>query len=135
MLAVPRVKGFALSMKKWFEFAVSDITPITWNEKLLGNLVIPDEEKQLLLALVAYTAKEGDGGFDDFIEGKGIANRPLFSSRLPICSGICNLVLTSWNLGKGLILLLAGPPGVGKTLTAESSTSIQEQLCQFETDC
>lgn len=65
-------------MKKWFEFAVSDITPITWNEKLLGNLVIPDEEKQLLLALVAHTAKEEDGGFDDFIEGKGIINRPMF---------------------------------------------------------
>lgn len=78
MLAVPRVKGFALSMKKWFEFTVSDITPVTWNEKLLGNLVIPDEEKQLLLALVAHTAKEEDGGFDDFIEGKGIENQPTF---------------------------------------------------------
>ncbi|RSL69959.1 hypothetical protein CEP54_002036 [Fusarium duplospermum] len=92
MLAVPHVKGFAISTKKWFEFAVSDVTPIAWNEKLLGNLVIPDEEKQLLLALVAHTVKQEGGGFDDFIEGKG----------------------------KGLILLLAGPPGVGKTLTAES---------------
>lgn len=72
MLAVPCVKGFALNMKKWFEFSVNDITPITWNEKLLGNLVIPDEEKQLLLALVAHTAKEDVGGFDDFIEGKGM---------------------------------------------------------------
>lgn len=78
MLAVPRVKGFALSMKNWFEFAVSDITPITWNEKLLGNLVIPSEEKQLLLALVAHTAKEEDGGFDDFIEGKGIGTDRYF---------------------------------------------------------
>ncbi|KAL6359665.1 hypothetical protein LRP88_07086 [Fusarium phalaenopsidis] len=80
MLAIPRVKGFALSMKKWFEFAVSDIAPITWNEKLLGNLVIPDEEKQLLLALVAHTAKEEDGGFDDFIEGKVAEElkRPLY---------------------------------------------------------
>ncbi|KAJ4326671.1 hypothetical protein N0V84_002896 [Fusarium piperis] len=79
-LEIPRVKGFALSMKKWFEFAVSDITPITWNEKLLGNLVIPDEEKQLLLALVAHTVKQEDGGFDDFIEGKVAEElkRPLY---------------------------------------------------------
>ncbi|KAM0425258.1 hypothetical protein ACHAPT_009576 [Fusarium lateritium] len=97
MLAVPRVRGLALNRKGWFKFAVSGITPVVWNEKLLGNLVIHEEEKRLLLALVAHTVKKEDKGFDDFVEGKG----------------------------KGLILLLAGPPGVGKTLTAES---IAEEL-------
>ena len=72
MLAVPRVRGFALNSKEWFKFAVSDITPIVWNEKLLGNLVIQEQEKRLLLALVAHTVKQEDEGFDDFIEGKGM---------------------------------------------------------------
>ncbi|KAI1086293.1 P-loop containing nucleoside triphosphate hydrolase protein [Rostrohypoxylon terebratum] len=49
----------------------------------------------MLLALVEYSVENKDGGFDDFLKGKG------------------------------LITLLAGPPGVGKTLTAES---IAEEL-------
>ncbi|KAF5012012.1 hypothetical protein FDECE_1907 [Fusarium decemcellulare] len=92
LLAVPQVRGFALKAKQWYKFAVNDITPVVWNEQLLGNLVIQEQEKRLLLALVSHTVKQKDEGFDDFVEGKG----------------------------KGLILLLAGPPGVGKTLTAES---------------
>ncbi|KAJ3544960.1 hypothetical protein NM208_g2762 [Fusarium decemcellulare] len=81
LLAVPKVRGFALKAKQWYEFAVNDITLVVWNEQLLGNLVIQEQEKRLLLALVSHTVKQKDEGFDDFVEGKG----------------------------KGLILLLAGP--------------------------
>ncbi|KAI0117294.1 P-loop containing nucleoside triphosphate hydrolase protein [Daldinia grandis] len=92
ILTVPRVRGFALSSKEWYKFDVTDITPATWNSRLLENLVLQKEEKEMLLALVAQSTDPRNDEFDDFFEGKG----------------------------KGLIMLLAGPPGVGKTLTAES---------------
>ncbi|KAI1379950.1 P-loop containing nucleoside triphosphate hydrolase protein [Hypoxylon crocopeplum] len=97
MLAPPKVKGFAISSKAWYKFNVNDISPVVWNDRFLGNLVIPEQEKEMLLALVTHAAEGKIGGFDDFLEGKG----------------------------KGLIVLLAGPPGVGKTLTVES---IAEEL-------
>ncbi|KAI1444641.1 P-loop containing nucleoside triphosphate hydrolase protein [Annulohypoxylon stygium] len=92
MLTRPRVAGFAISGKGWYKFNVTDISPVAWNDNLLQNLVIQNQEKEMLLALVSQTMESGDEGFDDFFKGKG----------------------------KGLVLLLAGPPGVGKTLTAES---------------
>ncbi|XDG01819.1 hypothetical protein ABKA04_001434 [Annulohypoxylon sp. FPYF3050] len=92
MLTRPRVAGFAISGKEWYKFNVTDISPVAWNDNLLQNLVIQNQEKEMLLALVSQTMESGDEGFDDFFKGKG----------------------------KGLVLLLAGPPGVGKTLTAES---------------
>jgi Mrp family chromosome partitioning ATPase len=54
-------------------------------------LVAPPEQKELILAFAEAQAKNRTG-FDDVIRDKG----------------------------KGLIMLLSGPPGVGKTLTAES---------------
>ncbi|KAI3572061.1 P-loop containing nucleoside triphosphate hydrolase protein [Fusarium oxysporum f. sp. albedinis] len=92
IIAVPYVRGFALKSKAWHKFDINNISPVAWNEKLLGNLVIQEQEKRLLLALVRDQGSPEDEKFDDFIEDKG----------------------------KGLILLLAGPPGVGKTLTAET---------------
>lgn len=78
LLARPRVKGFALESKQFHKFYISGIGPISWNDKLLGNLVIEEHEKQLLLALVAQNMEKADGGFDDFVEGKGI-----YISKLP----------------------------------------------------
>ncbi|KAG8158829.1 hypothetical protein KVR01_011272 [Diaporthe batatas] len=91
ILAVPKVKGFALENKSWHKFNIDGLRPISWNHGILENLVLETEEKSLLLALVSQHGVS-DHVFDDFIQGKG----------------------------KGMILLLGGPPGVGKTLTAEA---------------
>ncbi|KAI1612952.1 AAA family ATPase [Exophiala viscosa] len=91
LLAVPYVRGYALKPKIWLWFYVDQIEPIKFAENAFTSLVIPSQEKQLIRAFVQSQVKFKDD-FDDVIAGKG----------------------------RGMIMLLAGPPGVGKTLTAES---------------
>ncbi|ELR03570.1 hypothetical protein GMDG_06228 [Pseudogymnoascus destructans 20631-21] len=88
----PTVLGFSLNDKLWLEFAIADISGISWNESLFNQLAIPDKSKKLIEALTtAQSSGKTKYTFDDFVEGKG----------------------------RGLIMLLYGPPGVGKTMTAE----------------
>lgn len=91
MLAVPYVRGYALKTKKWLTFFLTNILPIKFSEKAFASLVLPAEQKELILAFVESQVKNKDS-FDDIIAGKG----------------------------RGMIFMLSGPPGVGKTLTAES---------------
>jgi hypothetical protein len=75
------------------EFNVEKVGPIEWNEEAFANLVLPSDRKMLLQSLVeAHSADLS--GFDDFIKGKG----------------------------RGLVINLFGPPGVGKTLSAEATS-------------
>lgn len=71
MIALPRVKGFAIKSKDWYKFNVVDVSDATWNDHVLGNLVLAKAEKEMLLALISHTARSEDEGFDDFLEGKG----------------------------------------------------------------
>jgi SpoVK/Ycf46/Vps4 family AAA+-type ATPase len=91
LMAVPFARGYALKTKKWLEFFIDKIVPITFNEKAFESLVLPAEQKELILAFVESQVRHKDA-FDDVIAGKG----------------------------RGMIFMLSGPPGVGKTLTAES---------------
>lgn len=90
LLTVPWVKGFVLKEKKWYSLAVNHVKPIIWNDSF-RNLVLPHQDKELLLAFAESKIKS-EMLFDDFVDGKG----------------------------RGIIILLSGSPGVGKTLTAES---------------
>ena len=64
---------------------------IAFNSRAFESLVLPESQKELILGFTA-SQQSYRNAFDDVIEGKG----------------------------RGIILLLCGPPGVGKTLTAES---------------
>ncbi|KAI0525365.1 hypothetical protein F5B22DRAFT_589595 [Xylaria bambusicola] len=91
LLCNPYVRGYSLKLKNWFEFRVEDVYDITWNDAAFPSLILPKGLKDLILTFV-----EGQSlnkvSFDDVIEGKG----------------------------QGIIMMLVGNPGTGKTLTAEA---------------
>jgi hypothetical protein len=91
LLCGASLKGYSLRDKKWLTFSVGSVKDIKWNEGAFDSLVLPEDHKELILALTESQVAHKDT-FDDVIQGKG----------------------------KGMIMLLSGPPGVGKTLTAES---------------
>jgi len=91
MLANAMVRGFSFAEKRWFDFFVDRLGPADWDSGCFDKLVLPTAQKGLVRALVATHAQQSLQ-FDDIVKGKG----------------------------KGLIMVLHGPPGVGKTLTAET---------------
>lgn len=102
ILLPERVYGFSLLDRKWFAFDISLVEDIKNSNQGFDSLVIPEDHKKIVQALVRHHTKgpritpaemkETDHEFSmDIIRGKG----------------------------KGLIILLHGVPGVGKTSTAE----------------
>lgn len=54
------------------EFAVDNITEISWNDSLWNHLAIEAKPKNLTLALAAsYLQQTLDYSFDDIVTGKG----------------------------------------------------------------
>ncbi|KAF8245455.1 hypothetical protein K440DRAFT_555778 [Wilcoxina mikolae CBS 423.85] len=92
LIASPVVLGWAFTEKLWLEFPVATVEDITWNDNAFDTLVLPEEQKAIVRALVeSHSGSTTPKTIDDFITGKG----------------------------RGLVCVLHGPPGVGKTLTAE----------------
>ncbi|KAJ3535655.1 hypothetical protein NM208_g7048 [Fusarium decemcellulare] len=81
--------GFDFARREWALFNVEHIQDVQFNSDAFQQLVFSHEKKRLIQSLVDQRHAK-DSSFDDLIKGKG----------------------------KGLIFLLHGPPGVGKTFTA-----------------
>ncbi|OTB11465.1 hypothetical protein K445DRAFT_322048 [Daldinia sp. EC12] len=90
-------KGFNLRKKKWMDLKVDNIGDVVWNETAFERLVLEEKSKKLIQALVTEQIETKRS--TDLISGKG----------------------------NGLIMLLHGGPGTGKTLTAESVAEIAQK--------
>ena len=96
----PMVYGYSLKDKEWLQFYLDCAKDIIWNRQAFDALVLPQEQenlKDLILAFAKAQSKQPNN-FDDVVQGKG----------------------------RGIIMQLAGPPGVGKTLTAESVAEVMQ---------
>jgi SpoVK/Ycf46/Vps4 family AAA+-type ATPase len=89
--------GYNLHKKKWVDLIVDRISDVKWNKQAFRSLVIDQGTKELVQALVTNQLAEEQG--TDLIDGKG----------------------------NGLIMLLHGSPGTGKTYTAEGVAEIAEK--------
>lgn len=84
------INGFSFSAKTWGQFMVESLTEVVWNEEAFQKLVMKEKRRNIIHQLVK-AHRQGQESFDDIVPNKG----------------------------RGLVCLFAGPPGVGKTTTAE----------------
>lgn len=91
------VMAYSLPSKIWCQLYVDRIIDIAWNKQAFKDLVAEAETKELVQALV--TKQLSSKVSTDFVTGKG----------------------------NGLIMLLHGAPGTGKTFTAEGVAEFAEK--------
>ena len=96
-LCPPFVYGFSLARKEWCRFFVPLISDIAWNPDSFDSLILGENQKSLLRALVSSHSFPG-------------APRDQAQQK-----------------GKGLVVLLHGKPGSGKTLTAECAAEMTQK--------
>ncbi|KAH7032677.1 P-loop containing nucleoside triphosphate hydrolase protein [Microdochium trichocladiopsis] len=89
--------GYSLQGKEWGYFDVDLLNNVEWAKDPLGKLEVPQIQKDMLLDLITDHNTKSVGM--DVAAGKG----------------------------EGLIFLLCGPPGCGKTLTAEMMAEQQKR--------
>jgi len=95
LICTPVVLGFCLGTKMWGGFALDRLRDVVWSGEAFAGLVLGEKQKRLVHALVQQHSMPRPP-FDDIVAGKG----------------------------KGLVGLLCGNPGCGKTLTAEAVAEV-----------
>jgi hypothetical protein len=95
MLCPPYVYGYSLARKEWCKFYIDNLSNVQWKEKAFDSLVMGDSQKLVLRALVS-----------SHMYPNNARDRPQ-------------------QKGKGLVILLHGSPGSGKTLTAGISCHLR----------
>lgn len=95
LLTSDTVRAYSLKDKRWLHVFISQICPIVFSTTAFDSLVLPPASKDLIHAFATSST----------------------TSTAPNLTTSSDLIKDK---GLGTVLLLSGPPGVGKTLTAES---------------
>ncbi|KAL9619323.1 MAG: hypothetical protein Q9160_006088 [Pyrenula sp. 1 TL-2023] len=102
-----RVCGYSLHHRKWFPLNISLLQELSEPVDLLKNIDLPDEHKTMLLAVIrghvqnAQRSDDRDVSDDDDVHD---------GEEVGVIQGT----------GRGVLILLHGEPGTGKTLAAEA---------------
>ncbi|KAJ1323735.1 NTP/NDP exchange transporter [Microdochium nivale] len=92
LLLYPTIRAFSLETKSWLTLFPDFLTPVVPSSESIANLVLGETEMATIKALANRQNSKRENWAADFVSGKGI----------------------------GHIILLHGPPGVGKTYTVEA---------------
>jgi hypothetical protein len=89
MLCPPYIYGFSLESKEWCKYFIDHLASVAWQENAMEALILPTAQRRLIRSLVTSHRYPEHARDEASLKGKG------------------------------LIMLLHGTPGSGKTLTAE----------------
>ncbi|CEL55696.1 hypothetical protein RSOLAG1IB_01708 [Rhizoctonia solani AG-1 IB] len=93
ILLPPTLHGYSFVAKIWGEILVEHLSPVPFQPHVFNHLVLRDDYKSMIRSLVDAHAGKGESALlTDVVSGKG----------------------------GGLVVVLHGKPGIGKTLTAEA---------------
>ncbi|KAJ8130157.1 hypothetical protein O1611_g3473 [Lasiodiplodia mahajangana] len=103
MLMDARLPCYHLKEKLWAWLSIDSLEPTTWNDCAFDQLVLSPGSKELISSFVE-THKSTIQLSADVVQGKG----------------------------RGLVILLSGPTGTGKTLTVESTDKTRRPLYHLQ---
>ncbi|KAI5205452.1 P-loop containing nucleoside triphosphate hydrolase protein [Aureobasidium subglaciale] len=96
-LCPPYILGYSCSRKDWCRFYVTNLFEVAWKTNAFSDLILPSSQLNLVRALITSHNFPTDARDEE------------------------------QQKGKGLVCLLHGPPGSGKTLTAECAAEITQK--------
>lgn len=95
-ILLPYIGGYLVNDKKWVLFNIDNLSEVKFNDVAMDNLVLPDKDINKKDTIITFIKNLNNIKKTDFIATKG----------------------------GGMIFLLNGPSGVGKSFTAEATAEV-----------
>ncbi|KAJ8583782.1 hypothetical protein M405DRAFT_884672 [Rhizopogon salebrosus TDB-379] len=107
------IGGYDLETHEWQRFPISDLTPIEYDEMVWRNLIMDDNTKDLIEALVDSTGQSLGASYSGQLsKGKNVLLiGPLGTGRMTTVHAVCNLLkrplltISAYDIGSGTDLI------------------------------